>query len=236
VPALHLISDRTAAAMGFPAPGVGRLHQDRAGRVWRWVDDENGLGDMGGWVAPVVGIGGGIGGKIVGSLIGGAAGGPIGAGIALISSLISGIFAAHAAKVQREDQISGAWAASGPQAIQAVMDAWKSGQASSSDAIAGLQQIQQQFYQMTQPITKYKGQFGSFPDPNGPRPPNDCNWACGTSWDLNQQIKQLTQQIQAGGDKTIAGQVVGGLGSVFSQGDPMVMIGLAIIGFLLLKK
>ena len=102
----------------------------------------------------LIGAGGSIGGGIAAKLIGGAAGGPIGAGIALVSSLIAGIFAAHAAKVQREDQISGAWAASGPAAIDAVMQAYHCGQINGSDASTALSQIQAQFYAMTQPITK----------------------------------------------------------------------------------
>jgi len=194
------------------------------GRIWTYrADAGDGLSDLSGsWVAPVVSAGGGIGGGIIGKLIGGTWGGPIGAGIGVISSLIASIFAQHAAKVQREDEISGAWAASGPAAIQAVMDANRSGQISASEAATALAQIQQQFYAMTQPITKYKGKFGAFPDPNATRPPDNCNWACGTSWDLNQQIQTLKGQLVGGG-----GLSLGGL-------DPIMLGGLLIIGFLLL--
>jgi len=228
VPALRkhfTISDRTAEAAGFPPPMHGLRVRDRAGRVWTYrADVGDSLGDLSGsWVAPVVGGAGSIGGGIIGNLIGGAAGGAVGGGIALLSSLIAGIFGAHAAKVQREDQISGAWAASGPAAIQAVMDSYHSGQISASDAATALGQIQQQFYAMTQPITKYNGKFGSFPDVNAPRPSGDCNWACGTSWDLNQQIQTLKGQLVGSGT---GGLSLGGF-------DPIVLGGLLVIGVLM---
>jgi hypothetical protein len=203
--------------------------RDKHGRVWTYnAHAGSGLSDLSGsWVAPVVGGAGSIGGSIIGRLIGGAAGGPIGMGIGVLSSLIAGIFAAHAAKSAREDQISGAWAASGPAAIQAVMDANKSGQINASDAATALAQIQQQFYAMTQPITKLNGKFGSFPDPNAARPADNCNWACGTSWDLNQQIQGLKSQL--------VGSTSGGGGLDLSSitGDPIVLGGLAVIAVLL---
>ncbi len=229
MPTLHQhfsISDNTAEAAGFPSPMHGLRVRDRTGRVWTYrADVEHGLSDLSGaWIAPVIGGAGSIGGGLIGRLIGGAAGGAVGGGIALLSSLIANIFGAHAAKVQREDQVSGAWAASGPAAIQATMDAYHSGQVSASDASAALSQIQQQFYAMTQPITKYNGKFGAFPDPNGPRPPNNCNWACGTSWDLNQQIQQLKGQLVGGG---------GGLNLGALTGDPIMLGGLVVIAVLL---
>lgn len=182
------------------------------------------------WLAPIIGTGSTIGGSIWSALgIGGAAAGPIGMGISAIGSLIAGIFGAHAAKVKREDEISGAWAASGPQAIDAVMSAYHSGQISGRDAAAALDQIQAQFYQMTQPITKYNGQFGSFPDPNAPRPPKNCNWACGTSWDLNKQIQGLKGGLNMGAGG-VAGLDLGALG-----GDPIALAGLAVVAYLLLK-
>jgi hypothetical protein len=205
--------------------------RDKHGRVWTYrADAGDGLSDLSGsWVAPVVGGAGSIGGGIIGKLIGGAWGGPIGMGIGVVSSLIASIFAQHAAKVQREDQISGAWAASGPAAIQAVMDAYHSGQISSSDASTALGQIQQQFYAMTQPITKYNGKFGSFPDVNAPRPGDNCNWACGTSWDLNQQIQGLKAQLTSGGSSS------GGLDLSGITGDPIVLGGLLVIAVLMLS-
>jgi len=175
----------------------GSMVRDRAGRLWVWRSDETHLGELGSWVSTTVGVGGSIGGKVAGGLIGGAAGGPIGIAIGLVTGIISAILGAHAAKVQREDKVSGSWASSGPQAISATMDAWKAGQLTGSDAVSQLQSIEQQFLQMSQPITKYQGKFGSYPDPNAPRPSKDCNWACGTSWDLHQQIQGLTGQIQA---------------------------------------
>lgn len=183
-----------------------------------------GFGDL---LPGLIGTGGSIGGSIIGRLIGGAAGGPIGMGISALSSLIAGIFGAHAAKEAREDQISGAWAASGPQAINAVMSAYHSGSISASEAAQSLDSIEGQFRQMTAPITKYNGQFGAFPDPNGSRPPNNCNWACGTSWDLHQQILGLKAQLTGGG----GGLSLGSLGS----GDPVMLAGLALLAYLLLK-
>ena len=226
---LFTISDETAEAAGFPLPEHGRRHRDASGRIWTYRADvsSGGLGALGGWISPIIGTAGSIGGSLIGKLIGGAAGGPIGAGIALLSSLIAGIFGAHAAKVQREDEISNAWAASGPAAIDAVMSAYHSGQISSSEASQSLDSIEAQFRSMTQPITKYNGQFGSFPNANGPRPPNNCNWACGTSWDLHQQIIGLKSQLKAGsGGLSLGGLSLGGM-------DPIVLGGLAVIGFLL---
>jgi hypothetical protein len=223
------ISDRTAEAAGFPQPMHGQRYRDRYGRVWTYdAHNSTGLSDLSGsWVSTIVGTGGSLGGSLIGKLIGGAAGGPIGAGIAVLSSLIAGIFGAHAAKVQREDQISGAWAASGPAAINATMSAYHSGQINATDASTALSQIQQQFYAMTQPITKYNGQFGSFPDVNAPRPANNCNWACGTSWDLNQQIAGLKAGLTSSGGAGL------NLGSLTS--DPIVLGGLLVIGYLLMK-
>jgi hypothetical protein len=221
------ISDQTAEAAGFPAPMHGARVRDRNGRVWTYnAHTSDGLSDLSGsWIAPVVGGAGSIGGGIIGNLIGGAAGGAVGGGIALLSSLIAGIFGAHAAKSAREDEISGAWAASGPAAIQAVMDAYHSGQISATDASSALGQIQQQFYAMTQPISKLNGKFGAFPDPNAARPSGDCNWACGTSWDLNKQINSLKSQLIGGG--------TGGLNLGALTGDPIMLGGLAVIAVLM---
>lgn len=184
-------------------------------------------GNMGDFLPGLIGTGGSIGGSFVGKLIGGAAGGPIGAGIAVLSSLIAGIFGAHSAKVAREDEISNAWAASGPSAIQAVMSAYQSGQVSGNDALNALDGIEAQFRSMAAPIAKLNGQFGAFPNPEGPRPPNNCNWACGTSWDLHQQLKGLKASISAG---ATGGASLGTLG-----GDPIMLLGLGVLAWMLLK-
>ena len=185
------MSDPHAERLGFPAPVPGAMVHDRAGRLWVWQpDQENTLGELGSWVSTTIGVGGAVGGKIAAGAIGGAAGGPIGIAIGLITGIISSILGAHAAKVRREDKVSGAWASSGPQAISATMQAWQGGQLTGSDAIAQLQSIQNQFLQQSQSITKYNGQFGQYPDPNAARPSSNCNWACGTSWDLNQEIRK----------------------------------------------
>jgi hypothetical protein len=223
------ISDRTAEAAGFPPPEEGR-RVFAHGRVWTWHENaDTGMGELGAWLSTLIGTGGSIGGSLIGKLIGGAAGGPIGAGIGLLSSLIAGIFGAHAAKVAQEDQISGAWASSGPAAINAVMSAYHSGQVSASDASTALDQIEAQFRSMAQPIAKLKGQFGAFPDPTGPRPSSDCNWACGTSWDLHQQLTGLKSQLAAS-----SGGGIGGLNLGALTGDPIVLGGLAVIAFLLM--
>jgi hypothetical protein len=102
------------------------------------------------------------------------------------------------------------------------MEAWRSGQAGSAEAIEGLRSIEAQFMQMTAPITKYNGKFGAFPDPEGPRPPKDCNWACGTYWDLHQEIKGKIAQIQGGGGGGILGMGQNGL----------LLLGLAALFFM----
>lgn len=221
-----VMSDAQAATLGFPLPSRDVTVVDRQGQIWQWVEPPSGLGELGGWWQSLIGAGGGIGGKVAAGAIGGPVGAAVGFGIGIVTSIISAIFGGHAAKVQREDQISGAWAAQGPAAIDAIMQAYKSGQVSASDAINGLQQIEAQFIQMTTPITKYNGKFGQFPDPNGPRPPHDCNWACGTSWDLHQQILGLIKQIQS--------DPMSSLGGILGL-DPVVIGGLAVLGYLLIK-
>lgn len=188
----------------------------------------NGLG-IAPWAPSLIGVGGSIGGGIAASKIGGAWGGPIGAGISALSALLAGIFGAHRAKVQREDEISGAWAASGPQAIEAVMQAYRSGQVSGAQASAALDQIESQFRSMAQPITKYQGKFGSYPNAEGARPPNQCNWACGTSWDLHQQIKN----IKAGISTSATGST--SIGNLGLPGDPIVLAGFGILAYMLLR-
>ncbi len=185
----------------------------------------------------LIGAGGSIGGSVVGGILAGAGhgaiAGPIGAGIGILTGLIGSIFGAHKAKVAREDEISGAWAASGPKAIDAVMQAYHSGSISASEASQALDSIEAQFYSMTAPITKYNGKFGSFPDANGPRPPDKCNWACGTSWDLHQQLLGYKAQLTAGGGGLsggIAGLNLGGLTK-----DPVALVGLGILAYMLMK-
>jgi len=224
-----VMSDAHAAQLGFPAP----LHPDlvvldNVGRLWRWVPGPNdGLGNLAGLWQSLIAVGGGVGAKLVPALMGGGpVGAAIGAGIGLVSTILSAIFGGHAAKVQREDQVSSAWASQGPAAISAIMQAYQTGQISGSDAISGLQQIEQQFVQMAAPISKYNGTFGALPDPNGPRPSSNCNWACGTYWDLHQELKGHIAQIQSGG----TGSVLGSLGS-----SPVLLIGLVVLGFLALK-
>jgi hypothetical protein len=221
-----IMSDAQAATLGFPFPSGDVQVIDRQGLVWRWVDDKSGLSGLSGFWQSFIGPGGSIGGKVAAGAIGGPVGAAVGFGIGVISSIIGFFFSSHAKKVQREDEISGAWAAQGPAAIDAVMQAWKSGQVSGSDAVSGLQQIEQQFVQMTTPISKYNGDFGKFPDPEGPRPPNNCNWACGTYWDLHQQIKGLISQIQSSSNSAGAG---------FSLSDPITLGGLLLLGYFLIK-
>lgn len=226
-----VMSEAYATRLGFPSPYHPDLVViDNVGRFWQWIPDTTGaLGSLGGWWQSLIGVGGGIGAKVTPMLATGPIGAAIGAGIGLITTILSSIFGAHAAKAQHEDQISNAWAAQGPAAIDAVMQAFKSGQVSASDAISGLQQIEQQFMQQSISISKYNGNFGAFPDPNGPRPSSNCNWACGTFWDLHQQIKGLIAQIQS--SPSSGG---GGLDSLLT-GSPVMLIGLAVLGFMMLK-
>jgi len=192
-------------------------------------------GSSGGFVPTIIGTGGSIGGGIISGILAGAGhgaiAGPIGAGIGLLTGIIAGIFAAHRAKVQREDEISNAWAQSGPQAIDAVMTAYHQGQISGPEAAQAFDQIEAQFRQMTTPITKYNGQFGAFPNPDGPRPPNNCNWACGTYLDLHQQLLSLKGQLNmSAGAGGAGGLSLGGLTS-----DPVMLLGLGVLAFMLFK-
>lgn len=223
-----IMSDAQAASLGFPFPSRDAAVIDRQGQLWQWVEDRSGLSGLAGFWQSLIGPGGSIGGKIAAGAIGGPVGAAVGLGIGVISSIIGFFFTSHAKKVQREDEITGAWAAQGPPAIDAVMAAWKGGQVSGADAISGLQQIEQQFLQMAAEISKYNGEFGKFPNPDGPRPPNNCNAACGISWDLHQQIKGLIAQIQSSPD---AGGAAGG----FSLSDPVMLGGLLLLGYLFIK-
>lgn len=210
----------------------GRTHY-AAGRTWTYRDDVPGnLGDLSGsWVAPVIGTGGSIGGSIIGSMIGGAAGGPIGAGIGLLTGLIAKIFGAHAAKVKQEDAVTGAWAASGPQAIDAVMSAYHSGQVSGSDAASALDSIEAQFVSMMTPVAKTGGKQGTLPDPNAPRPPNNCNAGCGLYWDLHQQIIGL----KAGLNMSAGSGILGSLGGA-TTASPLAIGALLFLGVMIFKR
>lgn len=119
----------------------------------------------------------------------------IGTAIGAIAGLIAGLFGQHAQKVAVENKVSGQWAAQGPATISELITQWQQGQIDSATASSGLDSILLQFQQMNAPITKYNGQTGAFPDPNQPRPSSNCNWACGTYWDLSQEIAGLKGQI-----------------------------------------
>jgi hypothetical protein len=167
-----------AARRGFPMfPVHGQKVLDRRnGIIWIYnhpIDDSLGSLGLGQWETVI-----GIGSKLLGSIL--------------------GIFGAHAAKVQREDQISGAWAAQGPMLIEQIKQAYASGQMSASDASSALDSLENQFRQNAQQISKYNGKFGMFPDVNAPRPSSNCNWACGTSWELHQQILGIKAGMTGG--------------------------------------
>jgi hypothetical protein len=226
------MSHEIALRYGFPAPRTGVLVRDAIGRLWKWDDEPAGLSDLGAWttVAGTAGSVAGTGLSIAGAATGLSVLGPIGAGIGLIAGLISGIFGQHAAKVQQENKISGQWAASGPQTVDGIMSAWEAGQVDGPTASNALQQVYAQFVQQNAAISKYNGTTGAFPDPNQPRPASSCNWACGTSYDLAQQIKGLQTQI---GQNPSVGSL-GGLSS--SLGSNPLLLGGLILGALLLFK
>jgi hypothetical protein len=164
----------------------------------------------------------------------GAIAGPIGAVIGLVAGLIAGIFGQHAARVQQENKVSGQWAATGPQTISQIVASWQSGQTSTADAQAALDSIYPAFLQNNQSITKLNGQFGAYPTPTNPRPSSNCNWACGTSWDLYQEIQGLKGQMGTA-DPTGLGSGSLSLGGI-SLSNPLVLGGIAIAAVLLLKK
>lgn len=233
---LKLDADTARERFGFPQPRGGATVLDAQGLVWRWVDEHpNGLGrlgDLGAWqtVAGQTGVLAGAGISTIGTLAGaGAIAGPVGAIVGLIAGVFASIFGQHAAKVAQENKISGQWASSGPQTISAIVQSWQSGQTSTADAQSALDQVYAAFLQNNQSITKLNGQQGAYPTPTNPRPSNNCNWACGTSWDLFQEIQGLKGQMSSA-DPT-------GLSSgSFSLSNPLVLGGLALLGVLLLRK
>lgn len=179
----------------------------------------------------------GIGG--IGFLPGGSAvaasagGGPvgmiIGAGISLVS-VIGRIFGAHKARVKRENEVTGVWAATGQKAIDETMAYYRSGRASDREALSALDDIERQYEELMREVSKYKGKFGSFPDVNGPRPLKDCNAACGIRWDLHQQLNGLRQEIKRGGNKQVLGfgQSIGGVSESTPLLPLLLIIGLAL--------
>jgi hypothetical protein len=187
-----------------------------------------GLGELGDKKTAGIGIGGKVGSAVAVGAIGGPVGAAVGAAIGAVTGILSKIFGVHAARVQAEDAATGDWAASGPQNIEGVMAAFHSGQMSSSDALASLQSIMDQYRQNMASVSKYNGQFGVFPDPDAARPSNNCNAACGIYWDTMQQIKGYKAEI--------AGSGGGSFGSLFSGGGGIAGIPLPvlIIGGLLL--
>jgi hypothetical protein len=191
----------------------------------------DGLGELGAGskAAKGVGIGGKVGSAVAVGAIGGPVGAAVGAAVGIISGLVSSIFGAHAAKVAAEDEATGAWAATGPQTVDSIMAGWRAGQISSSDAIASLNSVVEQFKSNMAAVSKYNGKFGVFPDPNGPRPPNNCNASCGMYWDLAQQVKGLIAEIQAGS----GGLGIGNFGGLFG-GSSSAMLPLLLVGGLLL--
>jgi hypothetical protein len=202
---------------------------------------DEGLGDLGQWTTTVgkVGQAAGATGAVIGgvsTLTGIGAGAALGSVVPIVGTIIGalagiigGIFGAHQQKVAVENKVSGQWAASGPQTINQVVSAWQTGQIDSGTASSALDSIYQQFLQMNAPITKYQGTTGSFPDPTQARPSSNCNWACGTSYDLYQEIQGLKGQI---GGAPVGASL--GLGSLMSS--PLLLIGGAALLLLLLKK
>lgn len=185
-----------------------------------WTYDDGLSGSKAG---AVIGTAGSIGSKLIPALSTGAWAGPIGMGVGLVAGLIAGIFAKHAAKVRREDEVTGVWAATGQQAIDETMALYRSGQARKDEVLAGFDSIEAQYEQLMREVSKYNGKFGQFPDVNGPRPSRNCNAACGIRWDLHQQLNGLRDEVRRGGDRGLSAFNLGGPGG--SSMLPLVAIG-----------
>jgi len=202
--------------------------------------EDNGLGALP-QVASTTGQVAGSTGAIVGGLssagiLGGAALGSVvpivGTIIGALAGLVATIFGQHSAKVAVENKVSGQWAATGPQTVNSVVGAWQSGQATSDQASAALDAVYQQFLVNNAQITKMGGTFGKFPDPNAPRPSSNCNWACGTSWDLYSEIQGLKAQMGTGTSPLVP--TASGISSLTSS--PLLLLGGAALLLFLLKK
>ena len=139
-----------------------------------------------------------------------AAGGPIGMAIGgglMIAQTIFQFWQAHQAKVAQEDQISGAWAAFGPEIIDRIKSDFSKGVISKDEAFKALDTLEHQFRVNVQPISKLHGHFGFLPNVDQPRPPDECNWGCGTSWDLHQEILGIKADMEAHDPGTESGVI-----------------------------
>ena len=206
--------------------------------------EDNGLGALP-QVASTVGQVAGSTGAIVGGL---SSAGLIGSGALLgsvvpivgtivgaLAGIIATILGQHSQKVAVENKVSGQWAATGPQTVNSIVGAWQSGQATSDQASAGLDAVYQQFLVNNAQITKMGGTFGKFPDPNAPRPSSNCNWACGTSWDLYSEIQGLKAQMGTGTSPLVPTSA-GGLDLTSLTSSPLLLLGGAALVLFLLKK
>lgn len=128
-----------------------------------------------------------------------AGGGGAGVPIAMIAQdafqLIMTIWQAHSAKVYQEDEVSGAWTALGRPIIDDIKESYDAGTMSLDEAYQALDLLYHQFLIQVQPISKLEGHFGHLPDPKKPRPSSNCNWACGTSWDLYWELDELKKEM-----------------------------------------
>ena len=194
-------------------------------------DNRRGLGELGAGSKAAKGtsFGGAVASTTIPLAFTGPVGMAVGAVVGVVSGIVASIFGAHAAKVAAEDEATGAWAASGPQTVDSIMAAWRAGQLSSSNAISSLNSVVEQYKANMQSVSKYNGKFGVFPDPNGPRPSNNCNASCGMYWDLAQQVKGLIAEIQGGG----GGLGIGNFGGLLG-GSSSAMLPLLIVGGLLI--
>ena len=194
-----------------------------------------GLGELGiasQKAAKGVSIGGSIAGTALPFAVAGPVGAAVGAIVGAVTGIVASIFGRHAAKVAAEDQATGDWAASGPQSIEGVMSAFRSGRMSSSTALASLQSIMDQYRANMASVSKYNGKFGVFPSPDAPRPSSNCNAACGIYWDTMQQIKGYIAEINGGGGGSL------NLSSIFSSSGGIAGLPLPVLligGYFLLK-
>ncbi len=191
-----------------------------------------GLGELGSAkAAKGTSFAGGVAATAIPFAVAGPVGAAIGAVVGTVSGIVAMIFGRHAAKVQAEDSATQDWASSGPQNIEGVMTAWRAGSMSSGDALASLDSIMAQYVANMSSVSKYNGKFGVLPDPNAPRPSNNCNASCGIYWDTMQQIKGYKTEIAGGGG--------GSFGSLFSGGGGVAGIPLPVLligGLLLFGK
>jgi hypothetical protein len=146
----------------------------------------------------------------------------------VIGAIIGSLFAAHAKRVagaKQENQVLSSLIPTVMDAISAVFDHANAGQISATDAVSGLEQIQQSYWQAVQQVEGGPGQAGgpgkcaSLSDTTNPVTKCDrsCTASCCIGCDvINKWIYRATRWFQAGHD--IVGQSHGSGGAGGSTG------------------